>query len=439
MLSRFGVPFWTTFFLATSIMARTTEQHGAGRMRLLFAAAICLARAAAAARDSYTCKTADDCERLGTCVAGQCHCQPGFTGDSCGVLDLAPAPALQSTSNKASAASPILWPQMAQLADNSTFSWGFSAVQDDDGLYHAVVNVGCCRQDTCGVTVGGTYLVHLVSSHPNTGFTAKGVFTVPTTFNPHLIRALNGTFVLYFRVNDMGDYTVCQGDGTQTNSSSLKTYINRADMHPGDGEGPGANMYAAWADTMDGPWQVRKVDINGMGDLHISNPSVIFTQAGSAWPVMLAYRYNPSHGEANGIAVAHSFLGPFQSLANISKAPGNDEDPYLWQSAYDQSYHIVYHNGDHGYHAFSADGKTWLKSPTHSHAFSLTVQFQGGQMFSFSRRERPDIFWNTNRTAPLYLYNGVNTHDGKLPPSLDDGVSSQGFSHAFSFVEPFKP
>ena len=98
----------------------------------------------------------------------------------------------------------MLWPQAAELANRSAFSWGFSVVHDpQDGLYHAVVNVGCCQAGTCGVTVGGTYLVHLTSAQPDAGFTARGVFTVPTTFNPHLIRAPNGTFVLYFRVNDM--------------------------------------------------------------------------------------------------------------------------------------------------------------------------------------------------------------------------------------------
>ena len=60
---------------------------------------------------------------------------------------------------------------------------------------------------------------------------------------------------------------------------------------------------------------------------------------------MLAYRFNPSHGEQNGFAMADTFLGPFHSTANLTKADGNDEDPFLWQQKADRSLHILYHNG----------------------------------------------------------------------------------------------
>ena len=68
--------------------------------------------------------------------------------------------------------------------------------------------------------------------------------------------------------------------------------INREDITHTDpsGEGPGANMYVAYADTMAGPWTTSKVEIHGMGDLHISNPSIALLNSGK---VMLAYRFNP--------------------------------------------------------------------------------------------------------------------------------------------------
>jgi hypothetical protein len=263
--------------------------------------------------DRASCKTAADCEFLGACTAGQCVCGSGFKGSTCGELDFAPASAETGG---------MLWPKPAQILDNSTFSWGFTVVHDAEaGLYDAVVNVGCCRADTCGVTVGGTYLVHLQSQHPDRDFVAKGVFMVPTAFNPHLMRAPNGTYILHFRVNDMHDYRVCQGDGVVTsNSSKLKTYINRSKITHTDpsGEGPGANMYAAWAPTMAGPWSVSDgpLEISGMGNLHISNPSATFLHDGRT---LLSFRYNPKGGEANGIAVSDSFLGPFKAVANISK------------------------------------------------------------------------------------------------------------------------
>ena len=67
----------------------------------------------------------------------------------------------------------------------------------------------------------------------------------PTAFNPHLIRAPNGTFILYYRVNDKGDYAGCLGaSGPRANTSTLRPYIDRDEITHTDptGEGPGANM-----------------------------------------------------------------------------------------------------------------------------------------------------------------------------------------------------
>ena len=150
----------------------------------------------------------------------------------------------------------------------------------------------------------------------------------PTAFNPHLIRLSNGTFVLYFRVNDFGEaYAACTGDGPRTNSTALRSYIDPRDITHTDpsGEGPGANMYVAHAESIEGPWRTSRVAIGGMGRLHISNPSIVPLKGGR-W--LLAYRFNPAHGEQNGFAVADSFLGPFQSSSNLTKARGNDEDPF---------------------------------------------------------------------------------------------------------------
>eukprot|EP00035_Acanthoeca_spectabilis_P011468 m.202134 g.202134 ORF g.202134 m.202134 type:complete len:200 (-) comp15356_c0_seq6:160-759(-) len=198
-------------------------------------------------------------------------------------------------------------------------------------------------------------------------------------------------------------------------------------------------MYVAWADSFDGPWQARKVDITGMGNLHISNPSIAFLESGK---VMLAYRFNRD-GEQNGFALANSFLGPFRSTANLTKAPGNDEDPFLWQEKADGSLHILYHNGPHGLHAFSSDGITWFKSPTGSHAFELQLELDNGKSVELARRERPEILFGSDG-APQFLYNGANTVGASLPgnelPAPENLESSHhgGFSHAFSLIQRIK-
>ena len=134
-------------------------------------------------------------------------------------------------------------------------------------------------------------------------------------------------------------------------------------------------------------------------------------------------------------------MGPFTSTANLTKAPGNDEDPFLWQQP-DKSLHILYHNGPHGLHAFSADGEEWHKSPTHAHAFELGLHVSDGTTFALARRERPELLFD-EAGRPQWLYNGANTHGSALPASPDSlavaqqqqGKKTRGFSHAFSLVQ----
>ena len=414
---------------------------------------------ASAVQINYTCTTSEDCELLGSCINNGCVCRPGWKGPSCGTVDVLPVETnregssvvavdvLPVVTNRegSSVVAGAIWPPHPD--DNTTFSWGFTAVYDETSqLYHAAVNVGCCglgkdgahwpaepTKETCGVTVGGTYLAHVTSPYPDHGYTQSGVFVGPTAFNPHLIRAPNGTFILYFRVNDKDNYEACSGGDPIQNSSSLKTYIPASDITHTDpsGEGPGANMYVSSATSMAGPWTTTRVVITGMGDLHISNPSIALLADGN---VMLAYRFNPHGGEQNGFALATSYRGPFGSYSNLTKAPGNDEDPYLWEQQDDGSLHILYHNGAHGLHAFSGDkGKTWAKSPTKSHAFALEVEVGTG-IFTLSRRERPELLF-ANDGSPRFLINGVNTPGAALPGG-EGSSRGGGFSHAFSFVQP---
>ena len=130
---------------------------------------------------AYNCASSADCELLGDCVDGGCKCRPGFTGPSCGAVNLAP---VNVTAHGA------VWPQAGDLEANTTFSWGFTVVYSPaDKLYHAAVNVGCCGlptaadpPSTCSVTVGGTFLAHVQSPWPDRGFEVAGIFFGPTAF-----------------------------------------------------------------------------------------------------------------------------------------------------------------------------------------------------------------------------------------------------------------
>jgi len=344
------------------------------------------------------CKTNVDCELLGICTTGKCICEPGFTGETCGQLNLKPIES--NTSGR-------VWPLQDTSPD--TASWGFSAVKGDDGMYHGVVNVGC---GTTATSVTGTYAALVTSSQPNAKFKFQEMITPPTSFNPHMIRSPNGTYLLFFRVNDLDNHSICTGDPSVKTPPTPQIKPCTSNQHPatdecvipGSPDGLGINMYVAWAESVTGPWKSTSVEITGCGNYHKSNPTTAYLKDGR---IMMSYRFNSDHGEMVAFAVADDFRGPFKSIANLTHHGGNDEDSYLWQQP-DGSLHILYHNGPNGLHAFSDNiGNNWTKGS--DDAFVDSVPINGGGTLTFRRRERPEIYFENGR--PLMFYTAVQKED----------------------------
>ncbi len=126
-------------------------------------------------------------------LAGACRCSAGFTGPNCGTLTLAPAPAPASRG----AASPYAWP----LPGVNASSWGLSSVFDEgDGLFHGLAEIAC---GTMGIMDSSTtFIAHMTSPTGAGAWTpspAQPVFAGTATFNPAIVRAADGTFVVAFR------------------------------------------------------------------------------------------------------------------------------------------------------------------------------------------------------------------------------------------------
>ena len=241
---------------------------------------------------SYTCTNDDGCEQLGVCRGGVCDCLPGYTGPSCGVLDLAPA----------AAAAARVWPSPPALAAKAASAWGFSAVYDPaDGLYHAFATTACGEDGVVGSGGGGSLIAHLVSAAPDSGFTLLRAFAPPTSFGPQAVVAQDGTFVVVFRVNALnGSAAVCAGNASTGPTPPLPVDIPASELAPGDPE-HGTNIYVAWAARAAGPWSVVNVSITGAGNLHKSNPALAQLPDGR-W--VMGYRYNPAGGSLNAVAVS---------------------------------------------------------------------------------------------------------------------------------------
>jgi hypothetical protein len=350
----------------------------------------------------------------GACgVGGACSCFPGWRGPSCGALALSPAPAGTSTQ----------WP--LAVSTNSS-SWGFSRVFDPtDGLWHGLAAVACGRIGVIGDGGGDSFIVHVVSTSGTGGWSLRsegGLWAPQTTFGPHLARAHDGTFVAVFRVNVLVNASLCPGDAAAPAPPPFAAApaIPYAALSSGDPE-KGASIYIAWASAMAGPWQVVKTNISGLGELHLSNPSIAPLLLGG-WG--MALRYNAA-GEQNAFAVAEDFRGPWRVVANISGYKGNNEDPWLWQyAAQPDVAHVLFHNGPLGYHAWGYVNGTarWRGSPTGAHAFTLDAELDDGTKLAFNRRERPELVLRNDGT-PAGLINGV---------TLGAGAEQQ----AFSFLQP---
>ena len=371
------------------------------------------------------CSTAEDCEELGDCVLGSCVCDAGFTGPSCGELDLLPNAPLEGCSEQ----DPRLWPSNVASNNGSASAWGFSPVFDpSDGLYHAFVTVACNASGVLANGGGESWIAHLTSSLVDGDYKYAGMAVPQTTFGPHAAVASDGTFVLVFRVNVLVNTTLCAGNGTGEPLPDAAAALDSSFVPPsalvsGNPES-GTSIYVAWAKAANGPWAVQRINITGGGSVHKSNPSIraLRSPIGTdSW--VMAYRYNPpGGGELNAIALAPSFLGPWRCVTNVTATPaghGNYEDPFVWQHPATASGrgegigHMLLHAGPAGYHMWGPlNGSTpWRASPTGAHAFGLNVSQTDDTILTLRRRERPELVFDASG-RPTLLITGVQLQGG---------------------------
>ena len=81
------------------------------------------------ARGGGACSEAKDCQLAGLCTNGNCVCDPGWTGNHCELLDLAPLDPHSKTTLSA-------W----NSEDSPRSSWGAAPIKGSDGKYHGWFN-----------------------------------------------------------------------------------------------------------------------------------------------------------------------------------------------------------------------------------------------------------------------------------------------------------
>jgi hypothetical protein len=369
--------------------------------------------ASVAAAAPATCDSAMDCGYNGACIGGACVCGPGWTGDSCGTMDLLPVNASEGFNALAEGVS----------------TWGGSAVYaEEDGLWHLFHSriLGGCGLDSW-TTNSACY--HATAASPAGPYGNDSLVYGAFCHNALVRRAADGTYLLWHI-----------GDGAEPGGVKPCT-ATRADngvgaalsAAGGAGGNIGFNTFS-YAPSVWGPWTPMGVSVlNGSG--HASDWDAVVTNL-APWPmpdgrVLLGFRGKSGQGvEQLGMAAAQHWRGPYTRLSTtplFAGTPWNGsaygEDAFLWVDATTGVGRLLFHRccGPNppgtpvaGYAYTASPGVfspgAWRLSP--DAPYSLSAEWANGTAAKLARRERPQLLLDAASGAPAVLFNGVSPSRG---------------------------
>lgn len=381
-----------------------------------------------------SCITDDDCSLNGVCgKLYTCHCDPGWTGSDCGVLDLRAAKR----------------PSGYNYTDKGTSSWGSTIIRDpkDHSLYHLFAAE---FTHGCGLDYWAPYS-RIIRAESRTGPAGPYTFAaeVQGTFshNPTVVYSpADEAWLMYYigcptEVADKctAKAFTCGPGNTNNGESGISVMISR-DLRHWEGKG-----------------QVISGDDGKGWDADLTNPSPFPLHSaatscskpghGDDTPAMLlAYRgcpYNCSAGiEQINLAVSEKgYAGPYRKIQNGPVFPESNEDPFVWRDKRGH-YHMLLHSlepeggfGDGpkvGRHAWAREYTGPWTFGNRSLAFSTAVEYGDGSKIDFYRRERPQLYFsNDGKMTPLFMTTGVQPRNNPMSytvivPIGDNGVALQG-------------
>lgn len=389
------------------------QQSPLHRTLTFLLSALAVLRAAGCTRD-------EDCSLLGTCnvAAAACKCDAGWRGSECGELALLPAAqhsGYNLTRQGISTWGANIFPAATAIDDNA-----------DAGEWHMLVAE---FENHCGIDhwSPNSAIVHATSmSGPAGPYTRQSVAVVPFAHNPKVVRAPDGTWLMYtIGVNvDASDLFNC--------TSSPKSREMLPPAAPGrTPKNLESNVTLYTATSLGGPWTrfgiVLGPDNEGKWDEDTSNPSPWVLKNGT---VLLMYRGCVVAGggcdkEYIGIASAPSWKGPYTRLGGGKPIlPAiSAEDPSLWVDSRGHFHFLMHYIPDGKLVARHAFARSY-EGPWHIHKQSIpynsTVAFDDGSVMTFEKRERPHLVWEAGR--PRWLVTGV------VIPSGQHGYAGKSFT-----------
>ena len=258
------------------------------------------------------CSSSMDCSLLGECINSQCVCDTGFTGDSCGILDLVPGSSQFGYHN---------------VTPGVGASWGGNAIYFN-GEWHAFI-AEMTQNCTLNEWGSNSAIIHAVASTALGPFKKVDTPFLPWAHNP-TVRALpnNAGFVIY----------LVGGQATQKNCTTLNKFESRKFQS----KAPNSPIKVAYSTdlyTWSMPMSIVFTNWNDSILCGFADPSPSFFANGSVLLAFEAGLCHPVTGFEETIAVAYadSWQGPYRlnkpnPIYNYSKLciAGFAEDPFIW-------------------------------------------------------------------------------------------------------------
>lgn len=355
------------------------------------------------------CQTDEDCSLNGLCVpkvdhcpVGKkprktCQCDPGWFGDDCGRLDLAPA-------TKGFGYNQTLAVNPGDFGTHGNASWGGRILQDrqDPKLFHLFTSQ---FSDGCGLS---GWRPHSVVIRAESRVGPQGPYeyaqTVTSKFrhNPDVFYSpADDKYLLYTIGVDAPDYDRCR-------SFSYTTWPN--------------NISVSSADDIRGPWSEFQMilDSDRPNGIHATNPSPypLWTPDNQTSEMALLIKdYDIFTADRWDATYKQIYTAEWNSTEGYDN-PLWTEDPFIWRdkrgnwhSLNHWMIDLVEYDGRRypraGSHLFSRS----LTGPWHNpqqEAFNSTINYTDGTVVQLNRRERPKLFFSDDgEMTPLYLVTGV--------------------------------
>ncbi|KAK8115412.1 hypothetical protein PG999_007481 [Apiospora kogelbergensis] len=351
----------------------------------------------ALASRAYRCANEDDCSLNGICTAcGRCQCDPGWTSDDCGKLDLQPATRWTGY-NHTNVTRPDYY-----SAKGGNSSWGGQIVRDqqDNSLFHLITSQFARG---CGLS-GWRPFSTVIRAESRTG--PAGPY--------HYAQELFGTFhhnptVVWSPADERYLlYSIGIDAETPTHCASYK-WSN--------------NISVSSASDVRGPWTSPQLVTNGTNPA----PWPAWSEEAPTSQIVLAV-------EDNKIFTANRWDDGTYQLAQTMSWNTSDysdhwtEDPFLWRDKRG-NWHILCHwmidIAVHGVKYPRVGGHLFSRDLTGDWTFKLqevyntTVHFTDGGRTDYYRRERPKLFFSDDGLlTPMFLVNGVQEFNSSASYTL---------------------